>query len=93
MNVMKMSATRSVRCFVTARIPSRTYFTDNLGCVIGSEPDRSAESFKVRRIFSDLLLVKATMAGLKKKVWTCNLMYRSAFIFSRNSFHEMKSKY
>eukprot|EP00093_Oithona_nana_P002185 02185.XXX_35338_35478_1 [CDS] Oithona nana genome sequencing. len=30
-------------------IASRHYFTDNLGCVIGSTPDRNSDGFKVSR--------------------------------------------
>ena len=30
---------------------SRSYFTDNLGCVIGSKPDKNSDSFMVRNYF------------------------------------------
>ena len=33
----------------------RSYFTDNLGCVIGSNPDRNSDSFKVISVFSFLI--------------------------------------
>ena len=50
---VKISASMGIRCLVTSRISSRNYFTDNLGCVIGSEPDRNSDGFKVRNIFLD----------------------------------------
>jgi len=43
---VKISASMGIRCLVTSRISSRNYFTDNLGCVIGSEPDRNSDGFK-----------------------------------------------
>ena len=30
---------------------SRSYFTDNLGCVVGSKPDKNSDSFMVRNYF------------------------------------------
>ena len=51
---VKISASMGIRCLVTSRISSRNYFTDNLGCVIGSEPDRNSDGFKVR-IFLKIL--------------------------------------
>ena len=58
---VKISASRCVRDLVKSRITSRNYFTDNLGCVIGSEPDRNSESFKVK-ICSDFLPIFFVMS-------------------------------
>ena len=54
---VKISASMGIRCLVTSRISSRNYFTDNLGCVIGSEPDRNSDGFKVRN-FGKILPMK-----------------------------------
>lgn len=75
MSLLSRCALQTVRASCPLRSPRRSYFSDNLGCQIGSQVDKNDDGYQVS--ISDYGCYRSEEAVASSSLWKLTLNYRT----------------